>query len=95
VKEIAMKKPNTVADLLAVVDVCIKAFEAQAQLLEPHGKGSSRKKDDREVNTADRGDQKDRRDHVYHGKQPSDQKKKRPFRRPDDAEKWCKIHHNI
>jgi NACalpha-BTF3-like transcription factor len=28
VEEIAMKKPKTVADLLAVADVCIEAFEA-------------------------------------------------------------------
>jgi hypothetical protein len=27
-EEIAMKKPKTVADLLAVTDVCIEAFEA-------------------------------------------------------------------
>jgi hypothetical protein len=41
VKEIAMKKPKTVADLLTVADVCIKASEAQAQLLESRGKGPS------------------------------------------------------
>jgi hypothetical protein len=34
VEEIAIKKPKTVADLLAVVDVCIEASEAQARLLE-------------------------------------------------------------
>jgi hypothetical protein len=51
-EEIAMKKPKAVADLLAVADICIEAFEAQAQLLESRGKGPSRKKDDREVNTA-------------------------------------------
>jgi hypothetical protein len=28
VKEIAMKKPKTVADLLAVADICIEASEA-------------------------------------------------------------------
>jgi hypothetical protein len=28
VEEIAMKKPKTVVDLLAVTDVCIKASEA-------------------------------------------------------------------
>jgi hypothetical protein len=28
VEEIAMKKPRMVADLLAVADVCIEAFEA-------------------------------------------------------------------
>jgi TnpA family transposase len=59
VEEIAMKKPKTVADLLAVADVCIEASEARAQLLEFWGKGTSRKKDDREVNTADRGNCKD------------------------------------
>jgi hypothetical protein len=76
-----------VADLLIVTDVCIEAFEAWTQLLESHGKGPSRKKDDREVNTADRGDQKDREDRGYHGKQSLDQKEKRPFRRSNDVEK--------
>jgi hypothetical protein len=51
VEEIAMKKPKTVADLLAVADVCIEAFEARARLLESRDKGSSRRRDDREVNT--------------------------------------------
>jgi hypothetical protein len=52
-----------------------------------------KKQDDWEVNTTDRRDRKDRK---YHGnrKQPSsDQKEKSPFRRPDDTEKWCEIHH--
>jgi hypothetical protein len=49
-----MKKPKIVADLLAVADVCIEASEAQPRLLESHGKGPSKKKqDDREVNTTD------------------------------------------
>jgi hypothetical protein len=43
----------TVAELLVVADVCIEPFEARARLLESWGKGPSRKKDDREVNTAD------------------------------------------
>jgi hypothetical protein len=30
VEDIAMKKPKTVADLVAVVDICIEASEAQA-----------------------------------------------------------------
>jgi hypothetical protein len=34
VKEIAMKKPKTVVDLLMVADVCIEAFEERARLLE-------------------------------------------------------------
>jgi hypothetical protein len=34
VEEIAMKKPKTVVDLLAVADVCIEASEARARLLE-------------------------------------------------------------
>jgi hypothetical protein len=59
VKEIAMKKPKTVVDLLIVTDVCIEASEAWARLLKSRGKGTSSKKDDREVNTADRGDRKD------------------------------------
>jgi hypothetical protein len=43
VKEINMKKPRTVADLLAVTDVCIAASEAYARLLESCGKGPSKK----------------------------------------------------
>jgi hypothetical protein len=77
-EEIAMKKPKTVADLLSVADVCIKASEARARLLESCGKGPARRKD--------------RRDQGFRGKQSSDQKERRPFRRPDDAEKWCEIH---
>jgi hypothetical protein len=34
VEEIAMKKPKTVADLLAVANVCIEASEARARFLE-------------------------------------------------------------
>jgi hypothetical protein len=57
VEEIAMKKPKTVANLLAVADVCIEASKARARLLESRGNGLSKKKqDDREVNTTDRGD---------------------------------------
>jgi hypothetical protein len=41
VEEIAVKKPKTVADLLAVADICIEASEAWAQLLESQGKGTS------------------------------------------------------
>jgi hypothetical protein len=87
-----MKKPKTVVDLLADADICIEASEARAQLLESRGKGPSRKRDDREVNTTERGDQKDHGGHRYRGKQFSDQKEKIPFRCPDDAEKWCEIH---
>jgi hypothetical protein len=47
VEEIAMKK------------LCIEASEARARLRESRGKGTSRKKDDRDVNTADRGDRRD------------------------------------
>jgi hypothetical protein len=72
VEEIAIKKPKMVADMLAVTDICIEASVARARLLESHGKGPSRKKDDREVNTADRGDRKDRGDHWYCAKQSSD-----------------------
>jgi hypothetical protein len=50
-----MKKPKTMVDLLAVVDVCIEDSEAQARLHESRGKGpSKRKQDDWEVNTTDR-----------------------------------------
>jgi hypothetical protein len=92
-EEIAMKKPKMVVDLLAVADVCIEASEARARLLESHNKEPSKKKqDDREVNVIDRGDHKDHGDREYHSKQSSDQKEKRLFRRPDDAEKWCEIH---
>jgi hypothetical protein len=34
VEEIAMKKPRTVADLLAIADICIEASDVRAQLLE-------------------------------------------------------------
>jgi hypothetical protein len=84
-EEITMKKPKSVADLLAVADVCIEASEAQARLLESRGKGPSKKKqDNREVNMTDWGGRKDLRDH---NKKSSDQKKKKSFRRPDDTEK--------
>jgi hypothetical protein len=56
VEEIVMKKPKMVADLLAVANICIEASEARARLLESRGKGPSRKRDDREVNTTERGD---------------------------------------
>jgi hypothetical protein len=92
VKEMVMKKLKTMTDLLTVTDICIEASEARARLLESLGKGPSRKRDDREVNTAERGDQKDCEGHRYHGKQYSDQKEKRPFRRPDGAKKWYEIH---
>jgi hypothetical protein len=87
-----MKKSKAVAELLAVADMCIEAFEGRAQLLQSRGKGPSRKKDNWEVNTADQGDCKDRGDHGYCGKQSLEQKEKRPFQRHDDAEKWCEIH---
>jgi hypothetical protein len=77
-----MKKPKIVADLLTVADICIEASEAQTRLLESCGKGSSRKRDDWEINTAERGDQKNRGGHRYREKQSSDQNKKRHFRRP-------------
>jgi hypothetical protein len=97
VEEITMKKPRMVADLLAVADVCIEASEARARLLESRGKGPSKEKqDDQEVNTTDRGNHKDHRDHGYcrnRQQQSLDQKEKRSFHRPDDAEKWCEIHH--
>jgi hypothetical protein len=44
VEEIAMKKPKTVADLLAVADICIEASEARGQLLESRDRGASKKK---------------------------------------------------
>jgi hypothetical protein len=44
------------------------------RLLESRGKGTSRKKDDREVNIADRGDRKDRGDRGYCDKQSSKKK---------------------
>jgi hypothetical protein len=52
----AMKKPKMVADLLTVTDICREASEAWARLLESCGKGPSRKRGDREVNTAEQGD---------------------------------------
>jgi hypothetical protein len=54
VEEITMKIRRMVADLLAVTDVCIETSEAWARLLESHGKGSSKKKqNNQEVNTTD------------------------------------------
>jgi hypothetical protein len=93
VDEITMKKSKTVADLLAVADECIKASDARARLLESHGKGLSKKKqDDREVNTTDHEDHRDCR---YCGKQSSEQKEKRSFQCPPNAENWCDIHRTI
>jgi hypothetical protein len=34
----------------------------------------------------------DRGGYRYHRKQYSDQKERRPFRCPDNTEKWCEIH---
>jgi hypothetical protein len=66
VEEIDMKKPKMMADLLAITDVCIEGFEARARLLESHGKGPSKKKqDNREVNTTDHGDRRDHTDCGY------------------------------
>jgi hypothetical protein len=87
-----MKKPKMVADLLTVVDVCIEASEARARHLESRGNGPSIRMDAQKVNTAERGDQKDYGGYRYHEKQYSDQKERRPFRRSDNAKKWCKIH---
>jgi hypothetical protein len=95
-EEIAMKKPKMVDDLLAVVDVCIEASEARARLLESHGKGPSKKRqDNREINTIDHGDHRDCGDRRYRNKQSSGQKDKRSLKHPPDAEKWCDIHHTI
>jgi hypothetical protein len=69
VEEIVMKKPKMVVDLPAVIDVCIEASKARARLLKTRGKGTSRKKEDREVNIADQGDRKDRGDRGYCGMQ--------------------------
>jgi hypothetical protein len=63
-----MMKPKMVVDRLVAADVCIEASEARARLLKFRGKGTSRKKDNCGVNTADQGDRKDRGDHGYRGK---------------------------
>jgi hypothetical protein len=68
VEEIVMKKPKMVAGLLVVADVCIEASEVRARLLESRGKGSSRRRDDREVKTTERGDKKDCGGYRYHRK---------------------------
>jgi hypothetical protein len=44
VEEIAMKKPKTMADLLAIADICIKVSEAWARPHESHGKGPRRRR---------------------------------------------------
>jgi hypothetical protein len=67
-EEIAMKKPKTVAELLAVADICIEASEVRACLFESRGKGPSRKNDDRKVNTVQQGEQRDRGGYRYRGK---------------------------
>jgi hypothetical protein len=72
VEGIAMKKPKTIADLLAVTDVCIEGSEAWTRLLESQGKGTSQKKDDREGNTYDRGNRRDQEDCGFRGKQSSE-----------------------
>jgi hypothetical protein len=93
VEEIAMKKPKTMTDLLAVDDVFIAASKVRARCLESRGKRPSKKKhDDQEINTTDRGDRRDHRDHRYHSKQSSEQKENRPFKHPPDVKKWCDIH---
>jgi hypothetical protein len=79
VEEIAMKNTKMVTDLPTVVDVCIEASEARAQLLKSHGKGLSKRRGDWEVNTVERGHQKDRGGYRYRGKQSTDQKERRPF----------------
>jgi hypothetical protein len=43
-----------------------------------------KQQEDWEVNAADRGNQK---------QPPADQKERRSFHHPADAEKWCEIHH--
>ncbi len=43
VEEITMKKLKMVLDLLVVADMCIKASEARAWLLESHNKGPSKR----------------------------------------------------
>jgi hypothetical protein len=63
-----MKKPKTVADLLAVSDTCIEASKAWARLLESHGKGPSKKEDNGEVKMTDQRDRKDHEDRGYRGK---------------------------
>jgi hypothetical protein len=68
VEEIAMKKPKMVAELLTVTDICIEASEVRACLLESHGKGPSRKNDDRGVNTMQQGEQRDCGGYWYRGK---------------------------
>jgi hypothetical protein len=95
VEEITIKKAKKVVDLLTVADVCIEASEAWARLLESRNKGSLTKKqqDDREVNTADRGDRGNYGNHEKHQQQLAEQKEKMSFHHPNDAEKWCEIHH--
>jgi hypothetical protein len=44
VEKITTKKPKSVADLLAVTDICIKVSEARARLLYSRNNGPSKKK---------------------------------------------------
>jgi hypothetical protein len=40
-------------------------------------------------------DRGDRKDHGDRSKKSSNHKENRPFRHPDDIEKWCEIHHTL
>jgi hypothetical protein len=74
-----------VVDLLTVADICNEDSEPRARLLDSRNKGSMKKKkkqEDREVNAADHGNQK---------QQPANQKEKILFYHFADAEKWCEI----
>jgi hypothetical protein len=64
VEEITMKKPKMVADLLAVANICIEAYEARARLLESHGKGHQEKGTAEDTGTAKNNPQiRRKRDH--------------------------------
>jgi hypothetical protein len=53
-EEISMTKPKMVANLLTVAGTCIEASKSWTRLLESHGKGPSKKKQDNpEVNKTD------------------------------------------
>jgi hypothetical protein len=94
VEEISIKSLKWWSICLQLLMFALKALRLNPVSLNHATRGPPRKKqqDNQEVNTADHGDHGNRRNRQQ---QPAKQKEKRLFRRHDDAEKWCEIHHTI
>jgi hypothetical protein len=86
VEEIAMKKPKTVANLLAVADICVDAFEARDDFWSPGVRGPQGRRIVRSTQL-NLGGRKDREDRGYRYKQSSEQKEKRTFQHPNNTKK--------